>query len=278
VRKNGYEVSKLSDDQPPASQISSSHWPRALAAADSARARAQSGFTVASAIATALVAAGIFTDITDRANPARWVGAAALSLWLAAMLLFLLAVSTGTTEAATTSAQSNEQWAVGLVAGCRSGAPGRRAPVASCRGCDDRRGQCHGSDALPRGDITRGRSRHRAARTHGQRSWRLEPCLRPGNRLLGLVAGGKSGSVSAGRTMLSSRGRALRSGRQRATNLSTCPTVTTATSVNRAARRSVDGWRRSSSVTLGVMPRTPSSISCHLCGSRWRTDKQRALS
>jgi hypothetical protein len=84
------------DPRPAADEIARAYWPRALAAADAARARAQSGFTVASAIATGLVAAGLFTNLADRSHPARYVGAIALMFWLAAMLLFLFAVASPT--------------------------------------------------------------------------------------------------------------------------------------------------------------------------------------
>ncbi len=69
---------------------------RALGSADAARGRAQAGFTIASAIATALIAAGVFSNITDRAKPARWIGGIALLLWLTAMVVFLAAVVVGT--------------------------------------------------------------------------------------------------------------------------------------------------------------------------------------
>ena len=99
----------------PARSVTDAYWPRALAAADAARARAQSGFTIASAIATGLIAAGLFTDVGDRAHKARYVGGAALGLWLAAMLLFLFAVAAPTGEPAEPQ-HSVEAFATRLVA------------------------------------------------------------------------------------------------------------------------------------------------------------------
>ena len=80
---------------PSSAEVSDALLARALGSADAARARAQGGFTIASAIATALIAAGVFSNITDRAKPARWVGGTALLLWLAAMVVFLAAVVVG---------------------------------------------------------------------------------------------------------------------------------------------------------------------------------------
>jgi hypothetical protein len=88
------------DVESPPREFIAAYWPRALAAADAARARAQAGFTVASAIATGLVAAGIFTNAADRASAARDIGAAALALWLGTMLLFLRAIAEPAVESA----------------------------------------------------------------------------------------------------------------------------------------------------------------------------------
>jgi hypothetical protein len=84
---------QVGGSESPPREVVAAYWPRALAAADAARARAQAGFTVASAIATGLVAAGIFTNAAERAHAARDIGAAALALWLGAMLLFLRAIA-----------------------------------------------------------------------------------------------------------------------------------------------------------------------------------------
>jgi hypothetical protein len=85
---------------------------RLLSATDAARARAQSGFGIASAIATALLAAGIFTDVPDRSHPARYLGGVALALWLLAMLLYLQAVASPAEPAAPDAAgrREGERW------------------------------------------------------------------------------------------------------------------------------------------------------------------------
>jgi hypothetical protein len=48
----------------------------------------------------------------DRAHPARWIGIGALGLWLAAMLMFLLAVATRTQPVITPDVATMEEWAV----------------------------------------------------------------------------------------------------------------------------------------------------------------------
>jgi hypothetical protein len=95
--------------------VREAYWPRALAAADAARTRAQSGFTIASAIATGLIAAGLFANLADRSHWVRYVGGAALALWLTAMLLFLLAVVSGTGVAALAADQAERGFSVGLL-------------------------------------------------------------------------------------------------------------------------------------------------------------------
>jgi hypothetical protein len=70
------------------------YFPRAVAAPDSARNRAQAGYAISSAIATSLVAAGVYVDIADRSLPAQALAAAALASWIVAALLYLHAVTT----------------------------------------------------------------------------------------------------------------------------------------------------------------------------------------
>lgn len=78
--------------------VVTAYYPRAIAAADSARNRAQAGYAIASAIATALVVAGAFTSIEDHGWPAQVAGALALFAWILAGLLFLHAVGTPVTQ------------------------------------------------------------------------------------------------------------------------------------------------------------------------------------
>jgi MFS family permease len=78
--------------------VVTAYYPRAIAAADSARNRAQAGYAIASAIATGLVVAGAFTSIEDHGWPAQLAGALALFAWILAGLLFLHAVATPVTQ------------------------------------------------------------------------------------------------------------------------------------------------------------------------------------
>jgi hypothetical protein len=72
------------------------YYPRGVAAADRARDRAQSGYTIASAIAAALVAAGAFAKLGDKPAGVQAVGLAALAAWLLAALLFIWVIAVPT--------------------------------------------------------------------------------------------------------------------------------------------------------------------------------------
>jgi hypothetical protein len=74
-------------------EVAKAYYPRAVAAADAARTRAQAGYTIASAIAAALVAAGIFGGIEDFEPVVQGLGVLALVGWLLAGFFFVLAVS-----------------------------------------------------------------------------------------------------------------------------------------------------------------------------------------
>jgi len=78
--------------------VVTAYYPRAIAAADSARNRAQAGYAIASAIASALVLAGAFTSIEDHGWPAQVAGGLALLAWVLAGILFLHAVATPVTQ------------------------------------------------------------------------------------------------------------------------------------------------------------------------------------
>lgn len=69
------------------------YYPRALAVPDGARSRAQAGYGIASAIAAALVAAGVFGNLDERPTLVQAVGVAALVAWLVAAGLYVVAVS-----------------------------------------------------------------------------------------------------------------------------------------------------------------------------------------
>jgi hypothetical protein len=70
-----------------------SYYTRGVEAADRARDRSERGYTIASAIAAALVAAGVFADLRDRPQLVQVLGLVALGLWLLTALLFIWAVA-----------------------------------------------------------------------------------------------------------------------------------------------------------------------------------------
>jgi hypothetical protein len=75
------------------SEVAKAYYPRAVAAADSARSRSQAGYAIASAIAAALVAAGLFGGIDERSAAVKALGVLALAAWLLAGFMFIVAVS-----------------------------------------------------------------------------------------------------------------------------------------------------------------------------------------
>jgi MFS family permease len=85
------------------------YYPRALGVADVARSRAQAGYGIASAIAAALVAAGVFGHLSEEPGWIRILGLAALVAWLVAAGLYLVAVSRPF-EPATADQQSAEEF------------------------------------------------------------------------------------------------------------------------------------------------------------------------
>ena len=74
--------------------VVSAWFPRAVAAPDSARNRAQAGYAISSAIASSVVAVGAFVDIADRSLAAQVLAGIALLSWVATALLYLHAVTT----------------------------------------------------------------------------------------------------------------------------------------------------------------------------------------
>jgi hypothetical protein len=74
--------------------VVSAWFPRAVAAPDSARNRAQAGYAISSAIASSIVIVGAFVDIADRSLEAQVLAGLALLSWVATALLYLHAVTT----------------------------------------------------------------------------------------------------------------------------------------------------------------------------------------
>jgi hypothetical protein len=69
------------------------HYVRLMASPDTARARAQAAYGISSAIAVALVAAGLFGGLDTQPPEVQGIAIAALVAWLVAAALFLHAVS-----------------------------------------------------------------------------------------------------------------------------------------------------------------------------------------
>lgn len=74
-------------------EVVKAYYPALVSSADTARTRAQSGYAIASAVAAAIVAAGVFGDFTSAARPVKILGVVALILWLAAAAAYIYAVS-----------------------------------------------------------------------------------------------------------------------------------------------------------------------------------------
>jgi MFS family permease len=77
-------------------------YPRAVALPDAARSRAQAAYGIASAIAAALVAAGVFSDFGQRDASVKTLGVMALVAWFAAAILFMITVAAPLTPHAET--------------------------------------------------------------------------------------------------------------------------------------------------------------------------------
>jgi len=73
--------------------VVAAYYPRALASPDSARSRAQAGYTIASAIATALVAAGVLGNIESQTGVVQSFGLSALIMWMVTAWFYMSSVS-----------------------------------------------------------------------------------------------------------------------------------------------------------------------------------------
>jgi hypothetical protein len=93
VRTASAKEVRLQDLPPGAFKtVVDAYYPSVVAAGSTARARAQNAYAVAAAIATALVAAGAFTGITDRSWWVKIFGFLAVMAWIATALIFMLAI------------------------------------------------------------------------------------------------------------------------------------------------------------------------------------------
>jgi hypothetical protein len=94
------------------------HYARVMAGADAARARAQAAYGIASAIAVALIAAGLFGGVDTRPPGVQALTVAALVAWLTAAALFLHTVSSPF-EIGLEPKNSEESLAEAVLAGVR---------------------------------------------------------------------------------------------------------------------------------------------------------------
>lgn len=76
-----------------AKAVVDAYYPEALQEAENARSRAQSGYTIAGAVAAAIVAAGVFGDLAEEREWVQGLGIVALALWLLAALFYISAVA-----------------------------------------------------------------------------------------------------------------------------------------------------------------------------------------
>jgi hypothetical protein len=75
--------------------INDAYYGELLKAPAAARSRAQAGYAIAAAIATALVTAGVLTDFEERQALVKFLALFAVAGWIATALIFMLAVSVG---------------------------------------------------------------------------------------------------------------------------------------------------------------------------------------
>lgn len=76
-----------------ATAVTQAYYPESLKEADNARSRAQNGYTIAGAVAAAIVAAGVFGDLSEERTSVQALGVLALITWLAAAIAFMWAVA-----------------------------------------------------------------------------------------------------------------------------------------------------------------------------------------
>lgn len=74
-------------------EVVKAYYPQMVNLGQSVRTRAQGGYTIAAAIAAALVTAGAFADVDSRAAPTKALGGLGLLLWLLTVLLYAQAVA-----------------------------------------------------------------------------------------------------------------------------------------------------------------------------------------
>lgn len=100
--------------------ILDAYYPRVVALGDAARARAQSAYAIASAVAGVLVVA-VITTMAELAGPVvRWAGLIALVLWLLAAAEYIRAVATAVPEPTTTSAATTTEFTHAVMTAARN--------------------------------------------------------------------------------------------------------------------------------------------------------------
>ena len=94
-------VPTVRPDQEVVKTVIDSYYSRGVAAADRARDGSEKGYTIAGAIAAALVATGLLTNLDKRPELVQVLVLSAVGIWLVAVMLFIWAVAVPVTSAET---------------------------------------------------------------------------------------------------------------------------------------------------------------------------------
>jgi hypothetical protein len=111
------------DPQAPSSVVQgivNAYYPKVVTSPDSARNRAQAGFGIASAIATALIGLGVFTDVRDFPWFVKLFGLVALAAWLLAAGFYTSAVAAPVQQPDLMDSPTTFDFANGVIAGAMS--------------------------------------------------------------------------------------------------------------------------------------------------------------
>lgn len=102
------------------SAVASAHFSREIEAPSSARDRAQRAFTITGAVATTLVAAGVFTDVASASVLARALGISAVVAWAIATALYTRAVASPVERVAEDKLSGAGEFVTAALAAARS--------------------------------------------------------------------------------------------------------------------------------------------------------------
>jgi hypothetical protein len=100
--------------------VTSAYYTEALKGPEAARARAQNGWTISSAVAGALVAAGAITGTSQERGWVLDVGVVALTVWLIAAALYTAAAAVPVRQSAGGVAEDGESFVTTALAAART--------------------------------------------------------------------------------------------------------------------------------------------------------------